>query len=225
MTYADAVENIDIGGPSMLRSAAKNHASVTVVVDPADYAVVLEELSANGETTYETRQRLAAKVFRHTAAYDALIAEYFTAQVGESKPEKLTLTYDLKQPMRYGENPQQDADFYQKALPTDYSIASAKQLNGKELSFNNIRDADAAIRIIRDFKDRPTVVALKHMNPCGIGQADDIETAWDYAYESDPVSIFGGIVVLNREMDAATAEKMHGVFLKSSSHQAIRMRR
>ncbi|VPS46493.1 bifunctional phosphoribosylaminoimidazolecarboxamide formyltransferase/IMP cyclohydrolase [Streptococcus pneumoniae] len=176
VTYADAVENIDIGGPSMLRSAAK--------------------------------------VFRHTAAYDALIAEYFTAQVGESKPEKLTLTYDLKQPMRYGENPQQDADFYQKALPTDYSIASAKQLNGKELSFNNIRDADAAIRIIRDFKDSPTVVALKHMNPCGIGQADDIETAWDYAYESDPVSIFGGIVVLNREVDAATAEKMHGVFLE-----------
>ena len=133
VTYADAVENIDIGGPSMLRSAAKNHASVTVVVDPADYAVVLDELSANGETSFETRQRLAAKVFRHTAAYDALIAEYFTKQVGETKPEKLTITYDLKQPMRYGENPQQDADFYQKALPTDYSIASAKQLNGKEL--------------------------------------------------------------------------------------------
>ena len=214
VTYADAVENIDIGGPSMLRSAAKNHASVTVVVDPADYAVVLDELSANGETSYETRQRLAAKVYRHTASYDALIAEYFTAQVGETKPEKLTLTYDLKQPMRYGENPQQDADFYQKGLPTAYSIASAKQLNGKELSFNNIRDADAAIRIIRDFKDRPTVVALKHMNPCGIGQADDIETAWDYAYEADPVSIFGGIVVLNREVDAETAKKMHGVFLE-----------
>ena len=175
--------------------------------DPADYAVVLDELSANGDTSFEIRQRLAAKVFRHTAAYDALIAEYFTKQVGETKPEKLTITYDLKQPMRYGENPQQDADFYQKALPTDYSIASAKQLNGKELSFNNIRDADAAIRIIRDFKDRPTVVALKHMNPCGIGQADDIETAWDYAYESDPVSIFGGIVVLNREVDAATAKE------------------
>lgn len=214
VTYADAVENIDIGGPSMLRSAAKNHARVTVVVDPADYAVVLDELADAGETTYATRQRLAAKVFRHTAAYDALIAEYFTAQVGEAKPEKLTLTYDLKQPMRYGENPQQDADFYQKAIPTDYSIASAKQLNGKELSFNNIRDADAAIRIIRDFKDRPTVVALKHMNPCGIGQADDIETAWDNAYAADPVSIFGGIVVLNREVDAATAEKMHPIFLE-----------
>ncbi|HFT2896931.1 TPA: bifunctional phosphoribosylaminoimidazolecarboxamide formyltransferase/IMP cyclohydrolase [Streptococcus pyogenes] len=214
ITYDLAVENIDIGGPSMLRSAAKNQASVTVVVDPADYATVLGELADAGQTTFETRQRLAAKVFRHTAAYDALIAEYFTTQVGEAKPEKLTITYDLKQAMRYGENPQQDADFYQKALPTDYSIASAKQLNGKELSFNNIRDVDAAIRIIRDFKDRPTVVALKHMNPCGIGQADDIETAWDYAYEADPVSIFGGIVVLNREVDAATAKKMHPIFLE-----------
>ncbi|HHX5962787.1 TPA: bifunctional phosphoribosylaminoimidazolecarboxamide formyltransferase/IMP cyclohydrolase [Streptococcus pyogenes] len=214
ITYDLAVENIDIGGPSMLRSAAKNHASVTVVVDPADYATVLGELADAGQTTFETRQRLAAKVFRHTAAYDALIAEYFTTQVGEAKPEKLTITYDLKQAMRYGENPQQDADFYQKALPTDYSIASAKQLNGKELSFNNIRDVDAAIRIIRDFKDRPTVVVLKHMNPCGIGQADDIETAWDYAYEADPVSIFGGIVVLNREVDAATAKKIHPIFLE-----------
>ncbi|MEX2785433.1 bifunctional phosphoribosylaminoimidazolecarboxamide formyltransferase/IMP cyclohydrolase [Streptococcus sp. H49] len=214
VTYDLAVENIDIGGPSMLRSAAKNHASVTVIVDPADYASVLEELKNSGETAYTTRQRLAAKVFRHTAAYDALIADYFTVQVGESKPEKLTLTYDLKQPMRYGENPQQNADFYQKALPTDYSIASAKQLNGKELSFNNIRDSDAAIRIIRDFKDRPTVVALKHMNPCGIGQADDIERAWDYAYEADSVSIFGGIVVLNRQVDAATAKKMHSIFLE-----------
>lgn len=212
--YAEAVENIDIGGPSMLRSAAKNHASVTVVVDPADYACVLEELQFTGETELATRQRLAAKVFRHTAAYDALIADYFTRQVGEEKPEKLTLTYDLKQAMRYGENPQQKADFYQTALPLAYSIAASKQLNGKELSFNNIRDADAAIRIMRDFNERPTVVALKHMNPCGIGQADDIETAWDYAYESDPVSIFGGIVVLNREVDAATAQKMHSIFLE-----------
>ena len=166
MTYADAVENIDIGGPSMLRSAApKNHASVRVVVDPADYAVVLDELSANGETTYETRQRLAAKVFRHTAAYDALIAEYFTAQVGESKPEKLTLTYDLKQAMRYGENPQQDADFYKKLCRLTIPLHQRNSSTGRELSFNNIRDADAAIRIIRDFKDRPTVVALKTYEP------------------------------------------------------------
>ncbi|KYF38238.1 IMP cyclohydrolase / Phosphoribosylaminoimidazolecarboxamide formyltransferase [Streptococcus mitis] len=131
VTYADAVENIDIGGPSMLRSAAKNHASVTVVVDPVDYDVVLNELSANGETTYETRQRLAAKVFRHTAAYDALIAEYFTAQVGESKPEKLTLTYDLKQAMRYGENPQQDADFYQKLCQQTTRLLQRNSSTGK----------------------------------------------------------------------------------------------
>ncbi|MGT2935011.1 bifunctional phosphoribosylaminoimidazolecarboxamide formyltransferase/IMP cyclohydrolase [Streptococcus castoreus] len=226
VTYDLATETIDIGGPSMLRSAAKNHASVTVIVDPVDYALVLEELASAGETSFETRQRLAAKVFRHTAAYDALIAEYFTTQVGETRPEKLTLTYDLRQALRYGENPQQDADFYQKALPTNYSIALAEQLNGKELSFNNIRDADAAIRIIRDFRDYPTVVALKHMNPCGIGQADDIETAWDYCYEADPVSIFGGVVVLNREVDVATAEKMHAVFLEiiiapSYSDQAL----
>ncbi|EHJ55858.1 bifunctional purine biosynthesis protein purH [Streptococcus urinalis FB127-CNA-2] len=214
VTYADAVENIDIGGPSMLRSAAKNHTSVTVVVNPADYTTVLGELADTGQTTFETRQKLAAKVFRHTAAYDALIAEYFTKAVGEEKPEKLTLTYDLNQAMRYGENPQQDADFYQKALPTDYSIASAKQLNGKALSFNNIRDADAAIRIIRDFKEKPTVVALKHMNSCGIGQADSIEKAWDYAFEADSVSIFGGIIVLNRQVDAATAKKMHAIFLE-----------
>ncbi len=214
VTYSKAVENIDIGGTSMLRSAAKNHASVTVIVDPADYELVLKELRVVGETDYAPRQRLAAKVFRHTATYDVLIAEYFTEQVGEEKPEKLTLTYDLKQAMRYGENLQQEVDFYQKVIPTDYSIASAKQLNGKELSFNNIRDADAAIRIIRDFKDRPTIVALKHMNLCGIGQGDSIEEAWDYAYQADPVSIFGGIVVLNCEVDAATAEKMHPIFLE-----------
>ncbi|MBJ8326550.1 bifunctional phosphoribosylaminoimidazolecarboxamide formyltransferase/IMP cyclohydrolase [Streptococcus pacificus] len=214
VTYADAVENIDIGGPSMLRSAAKNHASVTVVVDPSDYELVLEEFSKAGETSLDVRKRLAAKVFRHTAAYDALIADYLTKEVGETTPEKLTLTYDLNQTMRYGENPQQEADFYQNALPTAYSIASSKQLNGKALSFNNIRDADAAIRIIRDFTDKPTVVGLKHMNPCGIGQAETIEEAWDYAYEADSVSIFGGIVVLNREVDEKTAAKMSKIFLE-----------
>jgi phosphoribosylaminoimidazolecarboxamide formyltransferase/IMP cyclohydrolase len=197
----------------MLRSAAKNYASVTVVVDPSDYKVVLNEFEADKETSFATRQRLAAKVFRHTASYDALIASYLTEVVGEENPEKLTVTYDLKQNLRYGENAHQAARFYQSALATDYSIAQAKQLNGKELSFNNIRDADAAIRIIRDFNE-PTVVALKHMNPCGIGRGETIEKAWDYAYDADPVSIFGGIVVLNREVDRATAEKMHPVFLE-----------
>ncbi|HPR81203.1 MAG TPA: bifunctional phosphoribosylaminoimidazolecarboxamide formyltransferase/IMP cyclohydrolase [Enterococcus sp.] len=210
---ADAIENIDIGGPSMLRSAAKNHASVTVVVDPTDYEVVLNELDLDGQTSIATRKRLAAKVFRHTAAYDALIANYLTELVGEEEPEKLTLTYDLKQSLRYGENSHQEAAFYADALPKTYSIASAKQLHGKELSYNNIRDADAAIRIAREYSD-PTVVALKHMNPCGIGTADTIFDAYTAAYEADSVSIFGGIVVLNRPVDVATAEVMSKIFLE-----------
>ena len=210
------IENIDIGGPSMLRSAAKNHADVTVLVDPSDYSKVLGQLEKGNETSLELRQRLAAKVFRHTAAYDALIAEYLTEKFidEDEKPEKITLTYDLKQGMRYGENPQQKADFYESALPIAYSIGQSKQLHGKELSYNNVRDADAALQIARDFTQKATVIALKHMNPCGIGQAETIEKAWDYAYEADPVSIFGGIVVLNREVDEATAKKMSKIFLE-----------
>lgn len=212
VTEAEAIENIDIGGPSMLRSGAKNFASVAVVVDPADYELVLTELQAGG-TTLGTRKYLAAKVFRHTAAYDALIAEYLTAATGDSQPEKMTLTYELKQSLRYGENSHQQAAFYQDALPVSYSIAQAKQLHGKELSYNNIKDADAALRIAREF-EAPTVVALKHMNPCGIGTGDTIEAAYDFAYAADPVSIFGGILVANRTIDLATAEKMHQLFLE-----------
>lgn len=212
---AEMIEKIDIGGPSMLRSAAKNHAAVTVVCDPSDYEKVLTQLAENGETSLAFRQQLAAKVFRHTASYDALIAQYLTSEfpVEDEKPEKLTLTYELKQGMRYGENPQQSADFYESGLPTQYSIAQSQQLHGKALSYNNVRDADAALQIARDF-DAPTVVALKHMNPCGIGTAADIEQAWDYAYEADPVSIFGGIIVLNREVNLATAQKMSKIFLE-----------
>ncbi|GET18522.1 bifunctional phosphoribosylaminoimidazolecarboxamide formyltransferase/IMP cyclohydrolase [Ligilactobacillus agilis] len=213
VTLADAIENIDIGGPSMVRSAAKNYQAVTIVVDAADYKQVAEEIAANGDTTLETRQKLAAKAFRHTAAYDALIADYLTKQAGISAPEKLTLTYDLKEEMRYGENSHQKAYFYEDVLPEAYSIAQAKQLHGKQLSYNNIKDADAAIRIAREFS-QPTVVALKHMNPCGIGQADNLEQAWDLAYEADPISIFGGVIVLNRQVDLATAEKMHKLFLE-----------
>ncbi len=209
----DAIENIDIGGPSMLRSAAKNHEFVTVVVDPSDYAAVLAEIKENNQTTFATRQKLAAKVFRHTAAYDALIAGFMTDLVKEKEPEKLTLTYELKQDLRYGENSHQEASFYSDALPVSYSIAKAQQLHGKALSYNNIKDADAAIRIAREFT-KPTVVALKHMNPCGIGTAETILKAYDFAYEADPVSIFGGIIVLNREVDLPTAEKMHQLFLE-----------
>ncbi|MDN6583579.1 MAG: bifunctional phosphoribosylaminoimidazolecarboxamide formyltransferase/IMP cyclohydrolase [Enterococcus sp.] len=213
VTEAEAIENIDIGGPSMLRSAAKNFASVTVVVDPEDYSLVLAEMKSNQATTLETRKRLAAKVFRHTAAYDALIAEYLTNRVEELEPEKMTLTYELKQTLRYGENSHQTAAFYQNARPVSYSIASAEQLHGKELSYNNIKDADAAIRIAREFSD-PTVVALKHMNPCGIGSGRTIAEAYQFAYEADPTSIFGGILVANREIDLETAEEMHKLFLE-----------
>lgn len=213
VTEEEAIENIDIGGPSMLRSAAKNHQFVTAVVDPADYPVVLSELKEQGGTSLATRKKLAAKVFRHTTAYDALIAQYLTGQVAEREPEKLTLTFDRKQDLRYGENSHQKAAFYETALAESYSIAQAQQLHGKELSFNNIRDADAALRIMREYQE-PTVVALKHMNPCGIGSASTIFAAWNAAYEADPVSIFGGIIVLNREVDLPTAEAMHKLFLE-----------
>ena len=213
VTTEDAIENIDIGGPAMLRASAKNHAYVTVIVDATDYEQVLTELKADGETTKETRRRLAAKVFRHTAAYDALVAGYLTDLAGEEFPEQVTYTYELKQPLRYGENPHQKAAFYSKPLGSDFSIAYAEQLHGKELSYNNIQDANAAIQIVKEF-EAPAAVAVKHMNPCGVGTADTIAAAFNKAYEADPVSIFGGIIALNREVDAQTAEQLSGIFLE-----------
>ncbi|MBM6616244.1 bifunctional phosphoribosylaminoimidazolecarboxamide formyltransferase/IMP cyclohydrolase [Bacillus suaedaesalsae] len=213
VSYEEAIENIDIGGPSMLRSAAKNHKFVTVVVDPADYETVLTELETRNSISYETKQRLAAKVFRHTAAYDALIADYLTQQVGEEKPESLTVTYEKRQDLRYGENPHQKAAFYQKPLVETGTIATAQQLHGKELSYNNINDADAALSIVKEFNE-PAVVAVKHMNPCGVGVGETIQTAFDKAYEADPVSIFGGIVAANREIDEETAIKLKEIFLE-----------
>lgn len=210
VTYEDAIENIDIGGPTMLRAAAKNHQYVTVIVDSRDYETVLEELKANGATTFETRKKLAAKVFRHTASYDAYISNYLTE---EQFPESLTLTYELKQTLRYGENPHQKAAFYKKRLGSDFSLAYATQLHGKELSYNNIQDGNAALQIAKEFKV-PAAVAVKHMNPCGVGIGKTIEEAFDRAYEADPVSIFGGIIALNREVDAATAEKLSKIFLE-----------
>ncbi|MET3696583.1 phosphoribosylaminoimidazolecarboxamide formyltransferase/IMP cyclohydrolase [Bacillus oleivorans] len=213
VSVEDAIENIDIGGPAMLRASAKNHEYVTVVVEPADYDVVLAELKTAGEVGKETRRRLAAKVFRHTAAYDAMIAEYMTDLAGEETPEKLTVTYELKQSLRYGENPHQKAAFYRKPLGSAFSIANAAQLHGKELSYNNINDADAALQIVKEFKE-PAAVAVKHMNPCGVGTGDSVFTAFTKAFEADPVSIFGGIIAFNREVDKATAEKLHEIFLE-----------
>lgn len=208
VTQPEAIEQIDIGGPSALRAAAKNADSVWAVVDPADYNAVLAGIDADDVTL---RRQLAAKVFRTTAAYDAQIAAYLTT---DEYPDLYTPTYVHKQALRYGENGHQSAAFYAEPYAPSNSIAAAKQLHGKELSFNNIKDADAALLTLADFSDAPTVVAMKHMNPCGIGQADNIEAAWDKAYAADPVSIFGGIIALNREVDAATATKMHALFLE-----------
>ena len=213
VTVEDAIENIDIGGPTMLRSAAKNHQYVAVVVDPTDYETVISDLKEVNEVKFETRRALAAKVFRHTAAYDSIIANYMTELVGIETPEKLTVTYELKQPLRYGENPHQKASFYRKPLGSKFSIANATQLHGKELSYNNINDADAALQIVKEFTE-PAAVAVKHMNPCGVGTGKDILTAYEKAFEADPVSIFGGIIALNREVDRSTAEKMHEIFLE-----------
>jgi phosphoribosylaminoimidazolecarboxamide formyltransferase / IMP cyclohydrolase len=212
-TFQDAVENIDIGGPSMIRSAAKNHKDVTIIVDSEDYQTVIEELRMHGEVSDNRKQKLAAKAFRHTAAYDALIAEYMTEHVGEGAPEKLTKTYNLKQTLRYGENPHQMASFYEKPLGSGATISKAKQLHGKELSYNNINDADAALAVIRDFNE-PVVAAIKHMNPCGVGVGADVAQAYEKAYEADPMSIFGGIVASNREIDAEAATMMKEIFLE-----------
>ena len=208
----EIIENIDIGGPTMLRAAAKNFTDVAVVVDPNDYEQVLASLKEN-KLGHEQRQTLAAKVFRHTANYDAMIARYFSTQTNEEFPENYTVTYEKVQSLRYGENPHQKAAFYKDPIETSLSLASAKQLHGKELSFNNIQDANAALEIVAEYND-PAVVAVKHMNPCGIGLAENLSDAFKRAYEADPISIFGGIVACNREVDIATAEQLSEIFLE-----------
>ncbi|MBB3111933.1 phosphoribosylaminoimidazolecarboxamide formyltransferase/IMP cyclohydrolase [Paenibacillus phyllosphaerae] len=213
VTYEDAIENIDIGGPTMLRSAAKNHAFVTVVVDAADYANVLEEVKAQGDTTLEMRKRLAAKVFRHTGSYDALISDYLSKLQGDPLPERYTVTYEKVQDLRYGENPHQKAAFYRKPIPTSGNITTAEQLHGKELSYNNINDANAALAIVKEFNE-PAVVAVKHMNPCGVGIGANIHEAYQKAYAADPTSIFGGIVAANGTIDADTAKLLGEIFLE-----------
>ena len=211
VTIEEAIENIDIGGPSMLRSAAKNWADVTVVCNPEDYAQILSEIKACGNTKKETRLQLSAKAYTHTAQYDAMIATYMRRQAGLN--EKLFLEFDLKQSLRYGENPHQEAKFYAAQQPVSYSLASAKQLHGKDLSYNNIQDANAALAITREF-DAPFCVGLKHMNPCGAAIGKDVVEAWTKAYEADKVSIFGGIVAVNRPLTKEAAELMKPIFLE-----------
>jgi phosphoribosylaminoimidazolecarboxamide formyltransferase/IMP cyclohydrolase len=211
VTLEEAIENIDIGGPSMVRSAAKNWRDVSIVCDPADYDTVIAEIREHGNTTQETRLRLSAKAYTHTAEYDSCIATYMRKQAG--LPEKLFLEYDLKQSLRYGENPHQSANFYAAAEPVPFSLAFGKQLQGKELSYNNIQDANAALNVVRDF-DEPFCVALKHMNPCGAAVGKTIEEAWQAAYEADKVSIYGGIVAVNRPLTKEVALGMKPIFLE-----------
>ncbi|MCL4155897.1 UNVERIFIED_CONTAM: hypothetical protein GTU68_043009 [Idotea baltica] len=198
-----AIENIDIGGPTMVRSAAKNHKDVAIVVNASDYATVLEEMqNQEGQLGYETRYNLMVKAFEHTAGYDGMIANHFGARPFNFKPGA---NYFKTQEMRYGENPHQKAAFYIEESPAGASIATAKQLQGKELSYNNIADTDAALECVKQF-DQPTCVIVKHANPCGVAVATDIKTAYDLAFATDPESAFGGIIAFNRELDAETAE-------------------
>ncbi len=212
VTLPEAIENIDIGGPTMLRAAAKNWQDVASIVDPSDYSRIIEELE-NGGVTKETKFDLCVKVFEHTAAYDALISNYLRQQNGGGFPDLLTLTYEKAQDMRYGENPHQSAAFYREPVGIEGTLASAKQLWGKELSFNNINDTNGAVDCLREFEEI-TVVASKHANPCGVGSADNVYDAYMKAYEADPVSVYGGIVAVNTEVDKKTAEEMVKVFLE-----------
>ena len=209
----EAIENIDIGGPTMLRSAAKNYQDVTVVVDPKDYDVVLREMSEGG-VTLDTRFYLMYKVYQHTAVYDTLISTYLRNRIGIKFPEQITFAYEKVQDMRYGENPNQEAVFYKENFPVSGSLAGATQLHGKELSYNNINDTNGAISLLKEFNDEPTIVAVKHSNPCGVASAPTILEAYKRAYESDPVSVFGGIIASNREIDKATAEEIHKIFIE-----------
>ena len=213
VSHEEIIENIDIGGPTMIRAAAKNYKFVTVITDPEDYPKVIEELQTNGETSASTKEMLAAKVFIHTAHYDALIADYFSERLEIASPKTLTLTYEKKQDLRYGENPHQSATFYTSIKGTKGTLTSAIQLHGKELSYNNIGDTDGALEALKEF-DEPTIVAVKHANPCGVGSADTLLEAYKKAYEADPVSIFFVFVAANQEIDGATAAEMAKVFLE-----------
>lgn len=212
VTLDEAIENIDIGGPTMVRAAAKNHESVAVVVDPADYEAIVHEMRANGGAiSRETRRRLAAKAFAHTAFYDAQISAYLREQFTPEtlfSPE-LTVALRKAQDLRYGENPHQQAAFYRIPNFTEPSIATARQIHGKELSYNNLLDCDAALELVKEFAtDRPACVIIKHTNPCGVAVADSLPEAVERARMADPVSAFGGIMALNRVVDVETAEKI-----------------
>lgn len=211
--FATCIENIDIGGPTMIRAAAKNYQDVAVIVDPNDYSKVLDELK-NGGVTLETKKYLQYKVFAHTAVYDSLISNYLASQLGITFPDEVTFAYKKAQDMRYGENPQQSAVFYNEQIIRKGSLSAAKQLWGKELSYNNINDANGALELLKEFGDTPAVVACKHANPCGVGTGESIHEAYLRAYNSDPVSVFGGILAINGTVDEATATEINKIFIE-----------
>ncbi|MDE6867872.1 MAG: bifunctional phosphoribosylaminoimidazolecarboxamide formyltransferase/IMP cyclohydrolase [Clostridia bacterium] len=211
--FAECIENIDIGGPTMIRAAAKNYQDVAVIVDPKDYDKVLQEL-AQGGVTLETKKYLQYKVFAHTAVYDSLISNYLAAQLGITFPEEVTFAYEKAQDMRYGENPQQSAVFYNEQTIREGSLSSAEQLWGKELSYNNINDANGALELLKEFGSTPAVVACKHANPCGVGTGKNVYEAYMRAYESDPVSVFGGILAINGIVDEDTANEINKIFIE-----------
>lgn len=211
--FAETIENIDIGGPAMIRSAAKNHRHVAVITDPADYDRVMDELAARGGLSLATRRTLAAAAFARTAAYDAAIAGWFADHEGETFPKRRILALEHATGLRYGENPHQAAALYRTPLMPRAGVMAATQIQGKELSYNNINDADAAAELLAELdRDRPAVVIVKHANPCGVAYGDSLEDAWRRALSCDPVSAFGGIVAMNRPLDAATAEAIAQIF-------------
>lgn len=214
VTLEEAIENIDIGGPTMLRAAAKNYQDVSVIIDPLDYAQVILQLKEKKKVSKETNFYLASKVFAHTAHYDALISEYLSKQKMDNiLPNTITMTFEKIQDMRYGENPHQKAAFYKEIGNTKGLLTNAIQLHGKELSFNNINDTNGALELLKEYEE-PTIVACKHANPCGVGSGNDIYEAYMKAYSSDPKSIFGGIVVSNREIDLLTAKEINKIFVE-----------
>lgn len=212
-SHEEIIEDIDIGGPSMIRSAAKNFEDVTVVIDPSDYDMVLSELKENGDTKLETRRMLAGKVFRYTAYYDALIGQYFVELDNLDFPEYITLPFKDVTNLRYGENPHQKAAFYKSPFEVEGTISNYRQLHGKELSFNNINDSNGALNVLKEYEEA-TVVAVKHANPCGIGSGKTLHEAYIRAYESDTSSIFGGILAMNREVDKSVAEEINKIFIE-----------
>jgi phosphoribosylaminoimidazolecarboxamide formyltransferase / IMP cyclohydrolase len=209
-SFEDCIENIDIGGPALIRAAAKNHDSVAVLTAPEHYDMVLAEFVTNGSTSLATRRALAGQAYARTSAYDSAISTWFAAQNGDAYPGTFTIAGVKKQSLRYGENPHQSAAFYTSA-PARFGVATATQLQGKELSYNNFNDTDAAFECVAEFTP-PTIVIVKHANPCGVASAASVAEAWDAALACDPVSAFGGIVAVNRTLDAATAAKIATIF-------------